>query len=154
MFGKKIVRGAVLALAVAAPMAVGAGTAHAAPGSDLDLTKCQIVDDPTNYGDGIDWYRLNYTYVNEGTAETGNFVMRARPVRGTDEFSGVLQNEASRTFTRTSLAAGQSRSGSFRVTKNVVDKRTWGIFLDINRTTGENQQQAADSFCSALVDNT
>ena len=149
---KKIVRGAVLALAVAAPMLVGAGTAQAAAGSDLDLTKCQIVDDPVDYGDGIDWYKIEYTYVNEGTAATGGFVGRAKPVYGTDEFSGKTENEASHKFNAASLAPGQSRSGFYWVTKKVVDQRTWGIFLDVNHTTGE--QQTNDSFCSAFVNNT
>lgn len=149
---KKIVRGAVLALAAAAPMLVGTGTAQAAAGSDLDLTTCQIVDDTHDYGDGIDWYLIKYTYVNEGTAPTGTIVGRARPVYGTDEFSGTTKNEASHQFIDASLAPGQSRKGFYWVTKNVVDKKLWGIFLDIDHTTGESQVD--DSFCSAFVNNT
>ena len=109
MIGKKIVRAAVLALAVAAPMAVATGTAHAAPGSDLDLTKCQIVDDPVNYGDGIDWYKLEYTYVNEGTAPTGAFALRVRPVYGVSEFSGQVENETHVKENVGSLNPGQSQ---------------------------------------------
>jgi len=152
MIGKKIVRAAVLALAVAAPMAVATGTAHAAPGSDLDLTKCQIVDDPVNYGDGIDWYKLEYTYVNEGSAPTGTFALRVRPVYGTDEFSGTVKNEASvKQQNVGSLNPGQTRSGFYWLTKKVVDQRTWGMFLDINHVTQETQTN--DSFCSFFVNN-
>ena len=68
MRAMKVLRGAVLALGVVAPIVVGAaGQAQAAAGSDLDLTKCSIVDDPVDYGDGIDWYYL----VVEGASVAG-----------------------------------------------------------------------------------
>jgi hypothetical protein len=51
------------------------------------------------------------------------------------------------------MAAGQSVSTFYWLTKKVVDQRTWGIFLDINhQVTGETQTN--DNFCSAFVDNT
>lgn len=151
MRAKKALSGAVLALGIVAPIFVGAGSAQAAPGSDLDLTKCSIVDDPVDYGDGIDWFKLEYRYVNEGSASTGDFLSRARPVYGMDEFSGTIKNEASTQFTTESMASGESRSGFFWVTKKVVDQKTWGIFLDVNKQTGETQTN--DSFCSAFVNN-
>jgi hypothetical protein len=149
---KKIVSGALVALGVAAPMVLAAGTAQAAPGSDLDLTSCKVVDDPVDYGDGIDWYKIEYTMVNEGSAPTGSFVSRAKPVYGKDEFSGQFENEAFVKFSTGSLAPGQSRSDFFWVTKKTVDQRTWGIHLDVTRVTGESQTN--DSFCSAFVNNT
>lgn len=152
MIGKKIVRAAVLALAVAAPMAVATGTAHAAPGSDLDLTQCKIVNDPVDYGDGIDWYKIEYVYVNEGTAPTGAFAMRARPVYGVSEFSGKVENETHVKDNVGSLNPGQAQSGFYWLTKKAVDQKTWGIFLDVDRVTGESQTN--DSFCSAFVNNT
>lgn len=149
---KNLLGAAIVALGTLAPIVVGTGTASAAPGSDLDLTQCSIVDDPVNYGDGIDWFKLHYTMVNEGSAPSGNFTARARPVWGTDMFSGTLQNEAHLEFAVNSLSAGESRSGFYWVTKKVVDQRTWGIFLDVNHVTGESQTN--DSFCSFFVNNT
>jgi hypothetical protein len=152
MRGLKVLRGAVLALGVVAPIVVGAaGQAQAAAGSDLDLTKCSIVDDPVDYGDGIDWYKLQYTIVNEGSAPTNDFVSRARPVYGVNEFGGGIGNEVHTKFTTKSLGANQSTSGFFWLTKKTVDQKTWGIFLDINHQTGESQTN--DSFCSAFVNN-
>jgi hypothetical protein len=142
---------AAVALAATVP-AFNVAPAEAAAGSDLDLTQCQIVDDPIDYGDGIDWFKVLYTITNEGSAATGDFTSRARPVYGTDEFSGTTENEGNIRFTRSSMAPGQSASGFFWVTKKVVDQRTWGIFLDVNHQTGESQLN--DSFCSAFVDNT
>jgi hypothetical protein len=149
---RQVLAGAALALAATGPAVVAAAPAQAAAGSDLDLTRCQIVDDPIDYQDGIDWFKVLYTITNEGTAATGGFTSRARPVYGTDEFSGTTQNEGSVRFSQSSLAPGQSTSGFFWVTKKTVDNRTWGIFLDINKQTGESQVN--DSFCSAFVNNT
>jgi hypothetical protein len=148
---QRLLASTALALAATVP-AFTAVPAQAAPGSDLDLTQCQIVDDPIDYGDGIDWFKVLYTYVNEGSASSGGFTSRAREVYGTDEFSGTTQNEGNIRFNQSSLAPGQSVSGFFWMTKKVVDQRTWGIFLDVNHQTGESQVN--DSFCSAFVNNT
>lgn len=152
MRAKKVVGGVVVALGIVSQLFLGAGSAQAAAGSDLDLTTCTIADDPIDYGDGIDWYKLHYTYKNEGSAPTGNFVSRARPVYGQDQFSGQVENEANLQYNESSMAPGQTRSGFYWVIKRVVDNRTWGIFLDVNKQTGESQTN--DSFCSAFVNNT
>ncbi len=149
---RQVLAGAALTLAATGSAAVAAAPAQAAPGSDLDLTQCRIVDDPIDYQDGIDWFKVLYTITNEGTAATGGFTSRARPVYGIDEFSGTFQNEGNIRFSQPSLAPGQSTGGFFWVTKKTVDDRTWGIFLDVNKETGESQVN--DSFCSAFVNNT
>jgi hypothetical protein len=149
---KQIIGAAVIALGITG--ALGAGSAQAqAYGPDLDLTQCTIVDDPYDYGDGIDWYKLHYTYVNEGNASTGTaaFKNRARPVWGIDEFSGQLNNEANVTWMQQPMAANTSRSGFFWLTKRVVDQRTWGIFLDVNGQVPDVQFN--DNFCSFYVNN-
>jgi hypothetical protein len=152
---KKSLSALALAFGFAGSSLIGAGPAQAAAGPDLDVTQCTIVDDPVDYGDGIDWYKLLVTYRNEGTAPTGNqyFQNRVRPVYGIDEFSGQLKNEASVKFSQAPMAAGESVSTFYWLTKKVVDQRTWGIFLDVgHQVAGETQTN--DNFCSAFVDNT
>jgi len=92
-----------------------------------------VTDDPINYGDGIDWYRLHVRITNKGTAASGAFTYVADPVWGQDMFSGQQSNEARAVITASSLAPGEQRTiGSFYITKRVVDNRTWGVFLDNN----------------------
>jgi hypothetical protein len=152
---KKVLGAAALALGIAGPLFSGAGSAQAVPAApDLDVTQCTIVDDPVDYGDGIDWYKLLITYTNEGNASTGNvyFKNRVRPVWGIDEFSGQLKNEASVTFMQGPMAPGQSVSTFYWLTKKVVDQHTWGIFLDANHQVPDSQTN--DNFCSFFVNNT
>ncbi|MBP2330507.1 hypothetical protein JOF56_010892 [Kibdelosporangium banguiense] len=151
---KKSLGGMALAFGFTGSLLLGSGPAQAAAGPDLDVTQCTIVDDPVDYGDGIDWYKLLVTYKNEGTAPTGNqtFQNRVRPVYGIDEFSGQLGNEANVRFSQAPMAAGQSVSTFYWLTKKVVDQHTWGIFLDVNhQVTGETQTN--DNFCSFFADN-
>ena len=143
---------AALGLAVTAPLVAGAGLAQgAAAAPDLDVTKCQVVRDYTNWGDGINWYHFNVTYTNEGNAASGPFRGAAQPVWSTH---GVFQNgnEVREEFDSLSLAPGQSVSRHYWVTERVVQNKLWGIFLDINNQVPDSQK--SDNFCSAWVDNT
>jgi hypothetical protein len=73
-------------------------------------------------------------------------------VWGIDQFSGELKNEANVQFYQAPMAAGESRSTFYWLTKHVVDQRTWGIFLDVNNQVPDPQKN--DNFCSAFVNNT
>lgn len=153
MRAKKALSGAVLALGVVvAPLFVGAGTAQAAPGSDLDLVTCSIVPDDTDWGDGIQWYFLKYTMKNEGSAPTGDFSYRVNGVYAKDRFSGEYEANASFEARQASLAPGQTKSGTFSVHEDTIERRTWGVFADVYHQTGESQTN--DSFCSDYVNNT
>jgi hypothetical protein len=143
---------AALALAVSAPLIAGAGIAQAATAApDLDVTKCQVVRDYTNYGDGINWYDFNITYTNEGNAASGPFRAAVQPVWST---SGVFENgnEVRVEFDSLSLAPGQSVNRHYWVTERVVQNDLWGIFLDIKNQVPDSQK--SDNFCSAWVNNT
>ncbi len=143
---------AALAVSVIAiPMAT-AGTAQAAPGSDIDLIECEIIADDTDWGDGIDWSYFRFVIKNEGSAPTGDFTFLVNGVNGRDRFTGQIENEASVETRQKSLAPGQTRGGTFNITGNVVAKRTWGVFGDVNKETQESQLN--DSFCSSFVNNT
>jgi hypothetical protein len=150
----RVLSAAALALGISGSLFIGIGQAQAAAAPDLDVTQCTIVDDPVDYGDGIDWYKLLITYRNEGTASTGSatFLNRVRPVWGIDQFSGQLANEANVQFHQGPMAAGESRSTFYWLTKHVVDQRTWGIFLDVNNQVPDPQKN--DNFCSFFVNNT
>ena len=142
-----------LALAATAPLMAGAGLAQAdsaATAPDLDVTKCQVVRDYVDYGDGINWYHFNITYKNEGNAPSGPFRAAAQPVWSTN---GVFQNgnEVREEFDSGSLAPGQSVNRHYWVTEHIVNQRTWGIFLDINNQVPDSQKN--DNFCSYWVNN-
>ena len=100
------------------------------------------MDDPVDYGDGIDWYTIQYTYRNKGNAAAPAFKYHVRPAFGQDMFSGQIKNEAFVVLNSGPLQPGQSASAFVWVTKKVVDQRTWGIFLDNN---GFNQGTVAES---------
>jgi len=144
-----------LALAASAPLILAAGSAQAssaaAAAPDLDVTKCEVVRDYVNYGDGINWYHFNITYTNEGNAASGPFRAATQPVWSTH---GVFGNgdEVREEFDSLSLAPGQSVNRHYWVTEKVVDQRTWGIFLDINNQVPDSQKN--DTFCSARANNT
>jgi hypothetical protein len=121
---------ALLAVAVVGGALLPSGEVQAAGLPDLDVVTCRPVDDPVDYGDGIDWYKLEVTYRNKGTAAAPSFKFLVRPSWGVDLFSGQLENEAYVVRSAGPLQAGQSVSTFFWVTKNVVDKRLYGIFLD------------------------
>jgi len=144
---------AALGLAVTAPLIAGAGIAQAAAPAapDLDVTKCQVIRDYTNWGDGINWYHFNITYTNEGNAASGPFRSAAQPVWSTN---GVFQNgnEVREELDSPSLAPGQSASRHYWVTERVVQNKLWGIFLDIKNQVPDSQKN--DNFCSAWVNNT
>ncbi|HEY1016397.1 MAG TPA: hypothetical protein VGE07_27050 [Herpetosiphonaceae bacterium] len=116
--------------------------AQAAGQPDLDVLSCSVVDDPVNYGDGIDWYYLKVRYTNKGTAAASGFSYLIRPIWGQDLFSGANGNESYVVRSRGGLAPGQQVEESFWVTKHVVDSDLWGIFLDNN---GFNQGTVTES---------
>jgi hypothetical protein len=126
----RFVAPALVGLTIAGGAIFPQAHAQAAGMPDLDVVSCYTVDDPINYGDGIDWYKLQVVYTNKGTADSGSFKYLVRPSWGIDLFSGQLGNEAYVVNSRSSLAPGQSVSTFFWVTKKVVDQHTWGIFLD------------------------
>ncbi|WNG32619.1 hypothetical protein F0U61_02580 [Archangium violaceum] len=132
----------LFALAIVGGALLPSGQAQAAGQPDLDVVTCRPVDDPVDYGDGIDWYKLEVTYHNKGTAPSPGFQYLVRPSWGVDLFSGQLKNEAYVVRSAGPLQAGQSVSTFFWVTKDVVDRRTYGIFLDNN---GFNQGTVAES---------
>ena len=143
---------AALGLAITAPLIAGAGIAQAAAAApDLDVTKCQVVRDYANYGDGINWYHFNIVYTNEGNAASGPFRSAAQPVWSTH---GVFENgnEVREEFQSPSLAPGQSVSAHYWVTERVVQNKLWGVFLDIKNQVPDAQK--SDNFCSAWVDQT
>ena len=87
----------LLALSVLSATLLPAGATHAAAQSakpDLDVVSCKPVDDPVDYGDGIDWYTIQYTYRNKGIAAAPAFKYHVRPAFGQDMFSGQIKNEA------------------------------------------------------------
>ena len=143
-----------LALAASAPLMLAAGSAQAssaAAAPDLDVTKCEVVRDYVNDGDGINWYHFNIVYTNEGNAASGPFRAAAQPVWSTHGVFGN-GNEVREEFDSSSLAPGQSVSAHYWVTEKVVNQRTWGIFLDIKNQVPDSQKN--DNFCSAWVNNT
>jgi hypothetical protein len=154
----KLAAPALLALTIAGAAMFPQGQVQAAMNQqalkpDLDVVTCYAVDDPVNYGDGIDWYKIEVTYKNKGTAASGSFKYLVRPSWGVDLFSGQLGNEAYVIHDQSSLAPGQSVSRFYWVTKKVVDQRTWGIFLDNN---GFNQGTVSElvetnNHCTAFV---
>lgn len=135
----------LLALSVFSATLLPAGATQAAAQSakpDLDVVQCTTQDDPIDYGDGIDWYKVNFTYRNKGNASAPAFKYHTRPTYGTDMFSGQVKNEAFVVHNSGSLQPGQSASTFVWVTKKVVNDRTWGIFLDNN---GFNQGTVVES---------
>jgi hypothetical protein len=62
---------------------------------------------------------------NEGTAPTGDFSYRVNGVNGKDMYSGQIQNSATVEKRQKSLAPGETRSGTFNITGQVVTDRTW-----------------------------
>jgi len=142
----------VAAGAIVAPMTIGVGTAQAAPGADIDLIECTIIADDTDWGDGVDWSFFRYTMKNEGSAPTGDFTFLVNGVNGKDRFTGQIENDASVETRQKSLAPGQTRSGTFNITGETVERRTWGVFADVQKETQETQVN--DSFCSYFVNNT
>jgi hypothetical protein len=58
MHTNRVLTAAALALGISGTLFMGAVSAQAAGAPDLDVTRCTIVDDPIDYGDGIDWYKI------------------------------------------------------------------------------------------------
>jgi hypothetical protein len=144
---------ALVALSILGSALLPSGRVQAAGLPDLDVVSCYTVDDPVNYGDGVDWYKLQVTYKNKGATASGSFQYLVRPSWGYDLFSGQLGNEAYVIHNASSLQPGQSVSTFFWVTKSVVDKRTWGIFLDNNGFNHGTVTEAneANNHCTAFV---
>jgi hypothetical protein len=146
---------ALVALSIAGSVIFPQAQAQAASKPDLDVVSCFSQDDPINYGDGIDWYKIQVTYKNNGGTATGKFKYHMRPAYGVDMFSGQLVNEGFVTVDAGSLAPGQSVNTFFWVTKKTVDQRTWGIFLDNNGFGNQSgtvaESNEGNNFCSAFA---
>jgi hypothetical protein len=121
------------ALAIASPAA--ADPPYAKP--DLDVTTCYAVDDPIDYGDGVDWWKLHYTYVNEGyVASTGTFVVETAPV-----WKAGVGNAVLHTFVQGPMPRNQPVSKQFWVTRDVAVTAAWSVRLD----TGNDVSEADNS---------
>jgi hypothetical protein len=151
-FSRRVAAGMLAAAGIAAALGGAAAPAHAAVPSapaDLDVTSCRVFDDPVNYGDGIDWYYLQYTFTNEGGLPTPygwnsrtNFV-----------WTGTGHNEESVNTTEGVLQPGQTVTRTYWLTKRIVDNHTWGIFLDTGNIVPQGGQ-TADDHCNFYVNNT
>ncbi|NJO82979.1 MAG: hypothetical protein HC828_09280 [Blastochloris sp.] len=146
---------ALIALSIAGSVVFPQAQAQAASKPDLDVISCTAVDDPIDYGDGIDWYKVLVTYENKGGTATGNFKYHMVAAYGVDMFSGQTVNEGFVTKDRASLAPGQKVSTFFWITKKTRDQKTWGIFLDNNGFGNQSgtvsESVETNNFCSAFA---
>jgi hypothetical protein len=127
------------ALAVAPPAA--ADPPYAKP--DLDVTTCYVVDDPIDYGDGVDWWKLHYTYVNEGyLASTGTFVVETAPVWKAGAGNAVVD-----TFVHGPMPRNQPVSKQFWVTRDVALTAAWSVRLDTGNDISESEND--DNTCTS-----
>jgi hypothetical protein len=145
------------AVAPAAAGALVAALTGAAPASadppyakpDLDLTECVVFDDPVDYGDGIDWWKLRYTYTNEGLVDTNRtFVVRTQWVWK----AGVGNEVTDNSLQVGGLARGQSVTNEFWVTATVARVLAWSVHLDTGQSVSEFEE--ADNFCNAWANDT
>jgi hypothetical protein len=144
---------ALIALSIAGSVIFPQAQAQAAGKPDLDVISCSIVEDPIDWGDGIDWSYMRVRFTNKGTVATGPFKALTQYTYGKDVLSGQTQNEARVVGNYPSLKPGQVYETHYSITKNMVDTKQYGIFLDNN---GFNQGTVSElvesnNHCTAWV---
>jgi hypothetical protein len=89
----------------------------AGPQPDLAVTECRLTNDITDFGDGIDWWKLRYTYANVGNADV--------TVHFQEIVHGVYQagvgNHETLTLNQWPMTAGQSATHEFWITRQTLD---------------------------------
>ena len=141
---RRLAAGAFPGAALLTATLAGAGPAAADPPyakPDLDITTCSVYDDPIDYGDGIDWWRLSYIFTNEGYTASGPFMVRTEPIW--QESQG---NTVTHVFIHDGLGRGQSDFRVFWVTRAVAVSHSWQVRIDSNADVSESDEY--DNICA------
>jgi hypothetical protein len=151
MTRKRRLAAAVVAIAggVGALLAVSAAPANADPPyakPDLDIISCYTVDDRTDYGDGIDWFKLSFNY--EGYLDmTKSFTVDAYPA-----WQPGVGNSTTASIVLPPPPRNVYKSAFFWVTKEVAQAGNWYVIVDSKHEVSEADEY--NNFCSNFTNPT
>jgi hypothetical protein len=126
---------AVAAIVVGHLVAGTTAAAAAGPQPDLAVTECRLSNDTTDFGDGVDWWKLRYTYANVGSAATGHFQEIVHGV-----YKAGVGNHETLTLNQWPMTTGESATREYWITRQTLDDDTWAVTIDAANAVGESDE--------------